>query len=89
MISMDVIPQLNALKLATGSVNKTPQPLSRFCERGDCQTFWDVKRDLQKIIIEDVDMPGQNKLFTNKRLYLYYKKNMGKKQEFRKFRQSP
>lgn len=39
--------------------------------------------------MEDVDMPGQNKLFTNKSLCPYYKKNMGKKQEFRKFRQSP
>ena len=32
-----------------------------------------MKTNLRKTKIEDVDLPGQKKLFINKNLYLYYK----------------
>ena len=31
----------------------------------DCQQVWSVKKDLQKIKMEDVNLLGQNKLFIN------------------------
>ena len=45
----------------------------KFSRRKDCQQVRDVKRDLWKIKMEDVDLPGQNKLFINKILSPYYK----------------
>ena len=38
-----------------------------------CQQVWSVKKNLQKIKMEDVNLPGQNKLFINRSLYPYYK----------------
>ena len=45
----------------------------RFSRRKDCQQVLAVKKDLQEIKIEDVDLPGQKKLFINQNCYLYYK----------------
>ena len=45
----------------------------KFTKRKDCQQVWSVKKDLQKIKMEDVNLPGQNKLFINRSLCPYYK----------------
>ena len=45
----------------------------RFSRRKDCQQVLPVKKDLRKTKMEDVDQPGQNKLFINKLLCPYYK----------------
>ena len=42
----------------------------KFSRRKDCQH---VKRDLRKIKIKDIDLPGQKTLFISKSLCLYYK----------------
>ena len=52
---------------------KNPTVIVKFSRRKDCQQVWDVKRDLRKIKMEDIDLPGQNKLFINKSLCPYYK----------------
>ena len=41
--------------------------------RKDCQEVLAVKKDLHKIKMEGVGLPGQNKLFINKNLCPYYK----------------
>ena len=52
---------------------KNPTVIVKFSRRKDWQQVWDVKRDLQKVKMEDIDLPGQNKLFINKILCSYYK----------------
>ena len=52
---------------------KNPAVLVKFSQRKDCQQIWDVKKDLQKIKMEDIDLPGLNKSFINKSLCTYYK----------------
>ena len=42
---------------------KNPTVIVKFSQRKGCQQVWDVKRDLRKIKMEDIDLPGQNKLF--------------------------
>ena len=38
----------------------------KFRKRKDCQQVWSVKKDIQKIKMEDVNFPGQNKFFINR-----------------------
>ena len=45
----------------------------KFSRRKDCQQVWYVKRHLREIKMEDIDLPGQNKLFINKSFCPYYK----------------
>ena len=52
---------------------KSSTVIVKFTKRKDCQQIWSVKRDLQKIKMEDVNLPGQNKLFINRSLCPYYK----------------
>ena len=52
---------------------KSATVIVKFSRRKDCQQVLAVKKDLQKIKTEDVDLPGQNKLFINKNLCPYYK----------------
>ena len=52
---------------------KNPTVIVKFSWRMECQQVWDVKRDLRKIKIEDIDLPRQSKLFINKSLCPYYK----------------
>ena len=44
-------------------------PTVKFSRRKDCQQVWDVKEDLRKIKMEDIDLPGQNRLFLNESLW--------------------
>ena len=36
---------------------KNPTVIVKFSRRKDCQQVWDVKRDLQRIKMEDIDLP--------------------------------
>ena len=52
---------------------KSSTVIVKFTKRKDCQQVWSVKKDLQKIKMEDVNLPGQNKLLINGSLCPYYK----------------
>ena len=45
----------------------------KFSRMKECQQTLDLKKDLHKTKMEDVDLPGQNKLFINKNFCPYYK----------------
>ena len=45
----------------------------KFSRRKDCQQVWQVKKDLQKMKMEELDLPGSIKLFINRSLSPYYK----------------
>ena len=40
---------------------KNPEVIVKFLRRKNYHQVWDVKRDLQKIKMENIDLPGQNK----------------------------
>ena len=44
-----------------------------FSRRKDCQLVWSVKKDLKKLTLEDLELPGNSKLFINRSLCPYYK----------------
>ena len=52
---------------------KNTTVIVKFLQRKDCQQVLDVKKDLLKIEVEGIDLPGQNKLLINKSLCPYYK----------------
>ena len=45
----------------------------KFFKRKDYQHVWSVKKDLEKLTLEDFELPGNKKLFANKTLCPYYK----------------
>ena len=45
----------------------------KFSRRKDCQHVWNVKKDLKKLTLEDLELPGNSKLFINRSLCPYYK----------------
>ena len=45
----------------------------KFSRRKDCQHVWSAKIDLKKLIMEDLELPGNNKLFINRSLCSCYK----------------
>ena len=62
-----------------------------FSWRKDCQQAWQIKKDLQKMKMEDLNLPGSGKLFINRSLCTYYKvlwskckklQNLGKTHSF-------
>ena len=52
---------------------KSSTLILKLTKKKDCQIVWRVKKVLQKIKIEDVNLPGQNKLLINRILCPYYK----------------
>ena len=54
-------------------IKKSSTVIFKFSRRKDCHQVLAVKKDLRKIKMENVDIPGQNKLFINKNLCPYYK----------------
>ena len=52
---------------------KSDTVIVKFSRRKDCQQVWQVKKDLQKLKLEDVDLTRSNKLFINRSLCPYYK----------------
>ena len=45
----------------------------KFSRRKDCQHAWCFKKDLKKLTMEDLELPGNSKLFMNRSLCPYYK----------------
>ena len=45
----------------------------KFSRRKDCQHVWNVKKDLKKLTLEDLELHGNSKLFINRSLCPYYK----------------
>ena len=66
-ISPDHIESCHCISKKGGTV------VVKFSRRKDCQQVWQVKKDLQKLKMEDVDLPGSNKLFINRNLCPHYK----------------
>ena len=64
---------------------KSPTVIVKFTKRKDCQQVSSVKKDLQKIKMEDVNLPGQNKLFINRSLCPYYKVLWSKSRKLHSF----
>ena len=54
-----------------GKTNDTV--IVKFFRRKDCQHIWNVKKGLKKLNMEDIELPGNSKLFINRRLCPYYK----------------
>ena len=52
---------------------KSATAIVKFSHRKDCQQVLSVKKDQCKVKMEDVDLPGHNKLFINRNLCPYYK----------------
>ena len=52
---------------------KSDTVIVKFSLRKDCQQVWQVKKDLQKLKMEDVDLTWSNKLFINRSLCPCYK----------------
>ena len=45
----------------------------KFSRRKECQHVWSVKKDMKKLTLEDLELPGNSKLFINRSLCPYYK----------------
>ena len=45
----------------------------KFSRRKDCLHVWSDKKDLKKLTMEDLELPGNSKFFINRRLCTYYK----------------
>ena len=45
----------------------------KFSRQKDCQHVWSVKKDLKKLILEELELPGNSKPFINRRFCPYYK----------------
>ena len=65
---------------------KSATVIIRFSRRKDFQQVLAVKNDLPKTKMEDVDLPGQNKLFINKNFCPYYKVLWSKSKKLHSFR---
>ena len=51
----------------------TDTVIAEFSKRKDCQHVWSIKKNLKKLTMVDLKLPGNNKLFTNRNLWPYYK----------------
>ena len=80
-----VIFRLITLKLARLSQN-IATAIVKYSWRKDCQQVFAVKKYLRKTKMEDVDLPGQNKLFINKNFCPYYKVLWSKSKKLHSFR---
>ena len=60
----------NHIEACHRASKKSATVIVKFLRRKDCQQFLAGKKDLRKIKMEDVDLPGQYKLFMNKKYYV-------------------
>ena len=54
-------------------VGRANDTIIKFSRRKNCQHVWNVKKDLKKLTLEDLELPGNSKLFINRSLCPYYK----------------
>ena len=57
---------------------RTDTVIVTFSKRKDCQYVWSVKKDLKNFTMEDLELPGNNKLFINRSFCPYYKMQWSK-----------
>ena len=76
------------MKVDTGLVKRTPQSLSSFREGKTASRFGISREICKKIKMEDISLPGQNKLFINKSLCPYYKVIWAKSKKLQFWRNS-
>ena len=70
-LGCDISPDCIEACHCVGRTNDTV--IVKFSRRKDCQHIWDVKKDLKKLTLEDLELPGNSKLFINRSLCPYYK----------------
>ena len=70
-LSCDISPDRIQACHRVGRTNDTV--IVKFSRRRDCQHVWSVKKDLKKLTMEDLELPGNSKLFINRSLCPYYK----------------
>ena len=58
----------------------------KFSRRKDCQHVWSIKSDLKKLTMEDLELPGNRKLFLNGSLCTYYKMMWSKSKKLHSLR---
>ena len=63
----------NQIEVCHRVSKKSETVIVKFSHRKDCHQVLAVKKDLCKVKMEDVDLPGHNKLFINRNLCPYYK----------------
>ena len=64
---------------------KSSTVIVKLTRRKDCQQVWSVKKDFQKINMEDVNLLGQNKLFINRS---FCPSSVVQEQKFKMFREN-
>ena len=57
---------------------RTDTVIVTFSKRKDCPYVWSVKKDLKNFTMEDLELPGNNKLFINRSFCPYYKMQWSK-----------
>ena len=63
----------------------TDTVIVKFSKRKDCQHVWSVKKDLKKLTKEEFELPGNNEIFINRRLFPYYKMPWSKSNKLHSF----
>ena len=53
----------------------------KFTKRQDCQQVWNVEKDVHRMKMEDVNLPGQNKPFINRSLFAILQSSMVQEQK--------
>ena len=70
-LGCDISPDLIEACHRIGRTNDTA--IVKFSRRKDCQHVWSIKKDLKKLAMEYLELPGNSKLFINRSLCPYYK----------------
>ena len=58
---------------AVHRIGKEGRTIIKFANRKDCQALLKVKRDLNKLMMEDFSFEEKNKIYVNESLCLYYR----------------
>ena len=70
-LGCDIPPGLIEACHCVGRTNDTL--IVKFSRWKDYQLVWSIKKDLKKLTMEDLELPGNSKLFINRSLCPYYK----------------
>ena len=69
-LGCDIFPDRTEAFHRAGRTNDTV--IVKFSRRKDCQHVWSVKKDLKKLTMENLELPGNSKLLINISLCPYY-----------------
>ena len=70
----------------------TDTVIIKFSKRKDCPNVWSIKKDMKKLTMEYLELPGNSKLFINRSLCPHYKilsSKSKKRYSLRKIHSSP